>query len=75
MATTTSSSSSRNSCDICDKSKGISKCEGCEKIFCYNHFGNHRQELYEQLNEITVNSDLFRQTLSDQQKQHPDKTN
>jgi sugar lactone lactonase YvrE len=66
--------SNRNTCDVCGRSKGISKCEGCEKIFCYNHFGNHRQELYEQLNEIKVSSDLFRQTLTDQttdQQKHP----
>ncbi|CAF4504343.1 unnamed protein product, partial [Rotaria sp. Silwood2] len=38
--------------DICQKAKGISKCEGCSKIFCYNHFGDHRQELNQQLDEV-----------------------
>jgi chromosome segregation ATPase len=56
----------RNLCDACEKPKGISKCEGCGKIFCYNHFGNHRQELNEQLDEVEVIRDLFRQTLTEQ---------
>ncbi|CAF2808119.1 unnamed protein product [Rotaria sp. Silwood2] len=50
--------------DICQKAKGISKCEGCSKIFCYNHFGDHRQELNQQLDEVEVTCDLFRQTLN-----------
>jgi hypothetical protein len=57
---------SRNLCDTCGKAKGISKCEGCSKIFCYNHFGDHRQELNQQLDEVEVSRDLFRQTLTEQ---------
>jgi len=63
MATGTTN---RNLCDACGKAKGISKCEGCGKIFCYNHFGNHRQELNNQLDEIEVTRDLFRQILTEQ---------
>ena len=69
MATT-----SRNTCDVCGKTKGITKCEGCEKIFCYNHFGVHRQELNQQLDEIEANRDLFRKTLNEQttdSQKHP----
>jgi chromosome segregation ATPase len=56
----------RNLCDACGKARGISKCEGCSKIFCYNHFGEHRQELNNQLDEVEVTCDLFRQTLTEQ---------
>ncbi|CAF5087948.1 unnamed protein product, partial [Rotaria sp. Silwood1] len=56
----------RNLCDTCDKAKGISKCEGCAKIFCYSHFGDHRQELNQQLDEVEVIRDLYRQTLTEQ---------
>ena len=63
MATATTN---RNLCDTCGKAKGISKCEGCSKIFCYNHFGDHRQELNKQLDEVEINRDLFRQTLTEQ---------
>ncbi|CAF1225489.1 unnamed protein product [Rotaria sordida] len=59
----------RNLYDICRKTKGIFKCEGCSKILCYNHFGDHRQELNKQLDEIEVIRDRFRQTLSDSIKQ------
>jgi hypothetical protein len=63
MATATNN---RNLCDACGKARGISKCEGCSKIFCYNHFGDHRQELNKQLDEVEVSRDLFRQTLTEQ---------
>jgi uncharacterized FlaG/YvyC family protein len=63
MATATNN---RNLCDACGKAKGISKCEGCSKIFCYKHFGDHRQELNRQLDEVEVSRDLFRQTLTEQ---------
>jgi len=63
MATATTN---RNLCDACGKVKGISKCEGCSKIFCYNHFGDHRQELNKQLDDVEVSRDLFRQTLTEQ---------
>ncbi|CAF1328170.1 unnamed protein product [Rotaria sordida] len=55
----------RNFCGICRKAKGISKCEGCSKIFCYNHFVDHRQELNQQLDEVEVTRDIFQQTLSE----------
>ena len=58
----------RNLCDACGKTRGISRCEGCKKIFCYNHFGDHRQQLNQQLDEVEVSRDLFRQTLTEQTK-------
>ncbi|CAF1327613.1 unnamed protein product [Rotaria sordida] len=63
MATTTTN---RNLCETCRKVKGVSKCEGCSKTFCYNHFVDHRQQLNKQLDEVEVTRDLFRQTLSEQ---------
>ncbi|CAF3424741.1 unnamed protein product, partial [Rotaria sp. Silwood2] len=63
MATATTD---RNLCDTCQKTKGISKCEGCSKIFCYNHFVGHRQELNKQLDEVEVTRDVFWQSLSEQ---------
>ncbi|CAF3946626.1 unnamed protein product [Rotaria sordida] len=63
MGTTTTD---RNLCETCRKVKGVSKCEGCSNIFCYNHFIDHRQQLNKQLDEVEVTRDLFRQTLSEQ---------
>ena len=48
------------------KRKTCSKCEGCSQIFCFNHLTDHRQELSQQLDEIEINRDIFRQTLNEQ---------
>ncbi|CAF4821452.1 unnamed protein product, partial [Rotaria sp. Silwood2] len=63
MATATTD---RKLYDICRKAKEISKCEDSSKIYCYNHFVNHRQELNKQLDEVEITRDLFRRTLTEQ---------
>jgi hypothetical protein len=60
MATATS----RSSCVTCKKERGTVRCEGCLQTFCYNHLGEHRQELSKQLDEVKVTRDLFRQAFS-----------
>ena len=57
-------------CATCGKEKSAVRCEGCQQIFCYDHLSHHRQQLSEQLGEIEINRDLFRQTLNEQ-IQHP----
>jgi chromosome segregation ATPase len=56
----------RNRCVTCGKEKATLRCGGCLQEFCYNNFGNHRQELSKQLDEVEVNRDLFRQILTEQ---------
>jgi hypothetical protein len=56
----------RTQCITCGKEKVTSKCSGCFQDFCYNHLGDHRQELNKQLDEIEVNRDLLRQSLTQQ---------
>jgi hypothetical protein len=56
-------------CIICSKEKATIKCGGCREDFCYKHWEPHRQELNKQLDEIEVNRDLFRQSLTQQTKQ------
>jgi hypothetical protein len=61
-------------CVICNKAKGIYKCEGCSRIFCPKHSIDHRVELNRQLDEISVTHDLVHQTLNQQTEdlqQHP----
>jgi uncharacterized damage-inducible protein DinB len=53
-------------CVKCGKERATSKCGGCSQDFCYKHLTDHRQELSEQLDEIEVNRDVFRQTLTQQ---------
>jgi hypothetical protein len=62
MATATG----KSRCVTCGKEKGAVRCEGCQQIFCFDHLTNHRQELSQQLDEIEINRDLFRQTLNEQ---------
>jgi phosphoglycerate-specific signal transduction histidine kinase len=52
-------------CFTCDKMKAMVKCEGCSKMYCINHFEDHRQELSKQLEEVEVTRDLFRQSLTE----------
>ncbi|CAM4874449.1 unnamed protein product [Rotaria socialis] len=55
----------RTVCGKCSKAKGISKCEGCSQIFCYNDFIEHRHDLNRQLDEIVINHDIFQQDLTE----------
>jgi hypothetical protein len=57
---------SRAHCIKCGKEKATLKCSGCSQDFCYAHLTDHRQELSQQLDDIEVNRDLFRQTLNEQ---------
>ena len=65
MATTTG----KTRCIICDKEKATSRCGGCLEDFCYKHLGTHQQQLNKQLDEIEVNRDIFRQSLTTQIEQ------
>jgi hypothetical protein len=56
-------------CVICDKKKATFKCGGCLQEFCFQHVKGHRQELNNQLDEIEVNRDIFRQSLTQQIEQ------
>src|SRR5271170_7065754 len=61
-------------CMICRKGKAAFKCTGCSQHFCCTPVVDHRQDLSQQLDEIEVNRDIFRQTLTNQttdSKQHP----
>jgi hypothetical protein len=51
-------------CIICSKEKATMRCAGCFEEYCYNHMGDHRQQLNKQLDEIEINRDLFRQSLT-----------
>ena len=67
MSTTTG----KGRCITCGKEKSSVRCEGCLELFCYNHLTDHRQELSKQLDEIEIDRDLFRQTLTEQTNKHP----
>ena len=52
-----------------DKEKATFRCAGCLREFCHKHLGDHRQELHKQLDEIEVDRDVFRQSLTEQMEQ------
>jgi DNA helicase IV len=60
MATATS----KTHCVKCGKEKATMRCGGCLKEFCFKHLGDHRQDLNKEFDEIEVNRDLFRQSLT-----------
>jgi hypothetical protein len=53
-------------CVTCGKEKSSYKCGGCSKEFCFDHLADHKQDLSKQFDEIEVNRDIFRQTLTEQ---------
>jgi len=64
---------SRAHCVKCGKERATLKCSGCSQDFCYNHLADHRQELSVQLDEMEINRDVFRETLTEKTtnpKQH-----
>ncbi len=52
-------------CIKCDKQNGVAKCVGCLQDFCQNDFGNHRQELHKQLDEIENGCGLIQKSLDE----------
>jgi chromosome segregation ATPase len=64
--------SGKSQCIICGKEKVAYRCEGCSKVYCFNHLSDHRQQLNQQLDEIEDQGNLFRQTLNEE-KTNPQK--
>ncbi|CAF2930816.1 unnamed protein product [Rotaria sp. Silwood2] len=61
---------SRLHCVECRKQRATSKCAGCLQDLCYNHLTDHCEQLSKELDEIEINRNLFRQTLTEQTN-HP----
>ena len=61
MAAAFTTPSGSDLCAICrtladEKAKpGILPCLGCQQLFCYQHIGQHRQHLADQLDTVVVN--------------------
>ncbi|CAF3475063.1 unnamed protein product, partial [Rotaria sp. Silwood2] len=58
-------SSIRKQCRLGDECKqsGVAHCEGCQQIFCIEHFNEHRQSLSEDLDIIIGEHDHFKERL------------
>lgn len=59
-------SSSNSSCSLCEKGEGIVRCEGCMKIFCFEHLFIHRQELDKNLDNIQTSYNITYESVAQQ---------
>ena len=67
-------SSDRGTCFICEKEKVVYPCGGCSQRFCFNHLGEHLQQLSKQFEGIENERDEFYQMFIKQKenrKTHP----
>lgn len=67
MATT----AAKKPCAKCSKGGGVTTCDGCQQSFCTKHFVEHRQELSQQMNNISQDHDLFRCEIAKDIPKHP----
>src|ERR1700722_12079261 len=61
-----SSTSQKALCATCGKIAGIFMCHGCTQNFCMQHANEHRQTLSKQMDEITLDHNLLKQTIAEQ---------
>jgi hypothetical protein len=52
-------------CAICDKAAGNFTCRGCTQHFCTNHVIEHRQALGKTMDEIMLEHDQLRESLTE----------
>ncbi len=74
VSTVMTTATGRTQCVTCGKEKATFKCGECSQEFCYNHLTDHKQDLNKQFDQVEVNRDLFRQTLTEhvsKPQQHP----
>jgi hypothetical protein len=60
----------RKPCVKCSKGSGVAICDGCQQSFCIKHFGEHRQELSQLLENIAQEHDLLRRDLDQHSAEH-----
>ncbi|CAF3321292.1 unnamed protein product [Rotaria socialis] len=53
-------------CRICNKARGVFKCDGCSDYFCFQHTGNHRQHVIKQLDHVEEIHNLVQESLAQQ---------
>ena len=61
----------KNSCVKCTKSAGQVTCGGCNQWFCVKHLLEHRQELSQQMDALTLEHDQLQQNLTEKTTDQP----
>lgn len=54
-------------CSKCQKASSMMICRGCGQGFCYRHITDHRQELSQQMDELVISHDQFKQNITEQE--------
>jgi hypothetical protein len=57
-------SAEKSPCEKCSKPIGILRCEGCQKQFCRTDFNEHRNEISNRLEELTIEHNKFLESLN-----------
>jgi len=58
-------------CEKCDKGAAIATCNGCQRSFCIKHFGEHRREISQQMDNIGQEHDLLRRDMNYERSAYP----
>jgi hypothetical protein len=61
----------RRPCAKCSTGRGIATCNGCQQMFCINHFTEHREELSNIMDNISLEHDLLCGDLCQENLEHP----
>ena len=68
MATATTA---KGSCVKCPKGSGQVICDGCQQYFCLKHLSEHRQELSQQMDALTLEHDELQRNLMKESNDQP----
>lgn len=68
MATATMA---KRSCVRCPKGPGQVICKGCQQHFCLKHLPEHRQELSQQMDALTLEHDQLQRNLTEESDDQP----
>ena len=61
----------RKPCAKCSIGKAVATCNGCQQTFCINHFSEHREELSNSMDIISIEHDSLRSDLFQENFEHP----
>jgi hypothetical protein len=65
------STKTRKPCARCNNGKGVAACNGCQLIFCVNHFTQHREELSKLMDNVSQERDSLLGDLYQENLEHP----
>ncbi len=61
----------RRPCAKCLNARGVAACNGCNQMFCLNHFTEHRDELSKLMDNISQDHDFLLDDVCKENLEHP----